>query len=185
MPRFVLNTRIQNACFIALKCLGNCTKDRDQVKELERIRSLRLEDMGDIHKCDDPKAYTDPELEERLANIQKQIEEIEYQSMVSDVAGRCHMSHRAANLNLVVPGVTRIGKEYSGTIPGAGDARSFAEDLREANKQATVIINILFSVLGVGFAVFYASYTVTSDVGMGRAKAGQAKGQTTKHLRHE
>ncbi|KAJ2886512.1 hypothetical protein FB639_001564 [Coemansia asiatica] len=56
-----------------------------------------------------------------------------------------------------VPGV-RSGS----TVAGPGDVK---RELAAVNQQISVIINILFSGLGVGFAVGYASYTVTLEMG--------------------
>ncbi|KAJ2888198.1 hypothetical protein IWW38_004984 [Coemansia aciculifera] len=55
-------------------------------------------------------------------------------------------------------------------VPGVrtGQAASFGsikQEMGAANQQISVIINILFSALGVGFAVTYASYTLTPYIG--------------------
>ncbi|KAJ2270136.1 hypothetical protein EV176_004394 [Coemansia sp. RSA 451] len=94
-----------------------------------------------------------PELVARLDKIKRQLEEHEYQRMTVNV-----MPHgfKGTELLPAVPGV-RTG-QASGVI-------SMKQELRDANKTISVIINIIFSALGVGFAVGYASYTLTSELG--------------------
>ncbi|KAJ1818319.1 hypothetical protein LPJ56_003866 [Coemansia sp. RSA 2599] len=55
-----------------------------------------------------------------------------------------------------VPGV-RTGRDS-----GIGSVR---QEMAAVNRQISVIINILFSGLGVGFAIWYVSYTLTSEMG--------------------
>ncbi|ORX73986.1 hypothetical protein DL89DRAFT_263986 [Linderina pennispora] len=100
-----------------------------------------------------------PELEARLAKISRMLEEQEYKKMTDNVQLKMHEKpggNNTTDLDTVVPGV-RIGVS-AGPI-------SAQQEMKEVNRQISVIANILFSALGVGFAVFYASYTLTSELG--------------------
>ncbi|KAJ2828948.1 hypothetical protein IWW50_001113 [Coemansia erecta] len=94
-----------------------------------------------------------PELVARLDKIKRQLKEQEYQRMTVNVA---QSASKASEYLPAVPGV-RAGQ--------ATGAVSMKQELRDANKTISAIINIIFSALGVGFAVGYASYTLTSEIG--------------------
>ncbi|KAJ1945771.1 hypothetical protein FBU59_002212 [Linderina macrospora] len=100
-----------------------------------------------------------PELEARLAKISRMLEEQEYKKMTDNVQLKMHEKtggDNVTNLDTVVPGVR------AGVSAGPISAQ---QEMKEVNRQISVIANILFSALGVGFAVFYASYTLTSELG--------------------
>lgn len=109
-----------------------------------------------IH-IDKPKTTPrNPELDARLDRIRRQLEEQEYQRMIAGVSAKNEKS--ASSLRLpAVPGV-RTEQEN-------GLGNNIGKDLKQVNQQLSVIINILFSALGVGVAVTYASYTLTSYIG--------------------
>ncbi|KAJ2742453.1 hypothetical protein GGI20_004468 [Coemansia sp. BCRC 34301] len=111
-----------------------------------------------------PTKPRNPELVARLDKIKKQFEEREYKRMTAGVSMRTHGapvhgSTREASEDLLLP-----------AVPGVrtGQAASFAsikQEMSAVDRQISVIINILFSALGVGFAVAYASYTLTPYIG--------------------
>ncbi|KAJ2907937.1 hypothetical protein GGI21_003388 [Coemansia aciculifera] len=111
-----------------------------------------------------PVKRRNPELVARLDKIKKQLEEREYKRMTAGVDIRMrgvpvHGSARDTGEDLLLP-----------AVPGVrtGQAASFGsikQEMGAANQQISVIINILFSALGVGFAVTYASYTLTPYIG--------------------
>ncbi|KAJ1835406.1 hypothetical protein LPJ63_001151 [Coemansia sp. RSA 2711] len=98
----------------------------------------------------------DPELVARLDNIKRQLEEQEYQRMTSGIASRGAQADFSNELLPAVPGV-RTGQAV-GSV-------SIKQELQTANQTISAIINIIFSAVGVGFAVGYASYTLTSEIG--------------------
>ncbi|KAI7829269.1 endoplasmic reticulum-based factor for assembly of V-ATPase-domain-containing protein [Kickxella alabastrina] len=105
-----------------------------------------------------------PELVARLNKIKQQLEEQEYMKMTANItphaqttaAGQSEAIKMNESLFPAIPGV-RVGQS-------AGNV-SVKQEMAEVNQQISVIINILFSALGVGFAVSYASYALTSDIG--------------------
>ncbi|KAJ2548409.1 hypothetical protein EV175_004841 [Coemansia sp. RSA 1933] len=117
-----------------------------------------------IHIDEPEKKPWDPALDARLNSIKKQLEEHEYRKMTLNIAASSSLlaevqsdnKSAAESLFPAVPGV-RVGQS-------AGLA-SVRQDMKAVNQQISVIINILFSVLGVGFAVAYASYTLTDEIG--------------------
>ncbi|KAJ1667041.1 hypothetical protein IW140_002253 [Coemansia sp. RSA 1813] len=119
-----------------------------------------------IHIDKPEKKPRDPALDARLDAIRKQLEEYEYQKMTANVVSpslayaqsdnKSTADSRAESLFPAVPGV-RVGR--------SARHASFKQDMKAANQQISVIINILFSALGVGFAVAYASYTLTDEIG--------------------
>ncbi|KAJ2782476.1 hypothetical protein GGI15_002906 [Coemansia interrupta] len=96
-----------------------------------------------------------PELVARLDKIKKQLEEQEYWRMTSNIAV-ARQNGESDTMLPAVPGV-RTGQE-TGTA-------SVKQEMAAVNRQISVIINIMFSAFGVGFAVWYASYTLTSEMG--------------------
>ncbi|KAJ1799374.1 hypothetical protein LPJ59_001875 [Coemansia sp. RSA 2399] len=131
-------------------------KDKNEFWVHQLLRGSR------IHIDTPEKKPRDPALDARLNSIRKQLEEHEYQKMTSNVASKSlayaqgDNKSAAESLFPAVPGV-RVGRS-------AGLA-SVRQDMKAANQQISVIINILFSALGVGFAVAYASYTLTDEIG--------------------
>ncbi|KAJ1724235.1 hypothetical protein LPJ53_001510 [Coemansia erecta] len=96
-----------------------------------------------------------PELVARLDKIRKQLEEQEYRRMTSNVVV-AQQNGESDAMFPAVPGV-RTGQNTG--------AASIKQEMAAVNRQISVIINILFSAFGVGFAVWYASYTLTSEMG--------------------
>ncbi|KAJ1646361.1 hypothetical protein LPJ64_002160 [Coemansia asiatica] len=114
-----------------------------------------------IHVAQAQRPKRNPELVARLDGIRRQLEEQEYLRMTANVGSYSNiMLNRKDQTGIfaaAVPGV-RSGS----TVAGPGDVK---RELAAVNQQISVIINILFSGLGVGFAVGYASYTVTLEMG--------------------
>ncbi|KAJ2451567.1 hypothetical protein GGF42_004228 [Coemansia sp. RSA 2424] len=111
-----------------------------------------------------PAKPRNPELVARLDKIKRQLEEREYTRMTAGVNMRMH--------GVPVHGSARSASEdfLLSAVPGVrtGQAASFGsikQEMGAVNQQISVIINILFSALGVGFAVAYASYTLTPYIG--------------------
>ncbi|KAJ1831087.1 hypothetical protein LPJ73_008160, partial [Coemansia sp. RSA 2703] len=132
----------------------------------ERLRTTADDSSGDIwiHQIlrgssihvDKPETKPrNPELVARLDKIKKQLEEQEYRRMTSNVAV-AQQNGESDAMFPAVPGV-RTGQE-TGTV-------NIKQEMASVNRQISVIINILFSAFGVGFAVWYASYTLTSEIG--------------------
>ncbi|KAI9502722.1 endoplasmic reticulum-based factor for assembly of V-ATPase-domain-containing protein [Coemansia spiralis] len=107
-----------------------------------------------------------PKLVAHLDIIKKQLEEYEYQRMTASISSPSLMYREGSRTAVrdshtdtlfpAVPGV-RTGQEVSTTTT--------RQDMKDINSQISIIVNILFSALGVGFAVTYASYTLTSEIG--------------------
>ncbi|KAJ1744307.1 hypothetical protein LPJ78_000399 [Coemansia sp. RSA 989] len=79
-----------------------------------------------------------PELKARLDKIKQELDELEYQRMTANVAPMSKAPVAA------IPGV-RYGQ--------SGASASIKKEFRDANKTISAIINILFSAVGVGFAI--------------------------------
>ncbi|KAJ2493153.1 hypothetical protein IWW37_000803 [Coemansia sp. RSA 2050] len=108
-----------------------------------------------------PAKPRNPELAARLDKIKKQLEEQEYKRMTASVSVRIRgiPAHSLPGDDLMLPAVPGV---RTGQSPGFG---SIKQEMGAVNQQISVIINILFSALGVGFAVAYASYTLTPYIG--------------------
>ncbi|KAI8323051.1 hypothetical protein GQ54DRAFT_296999 [Martensiomyces pterosporus] len=103
-----------------------------------------------------------PELVARLDKIKRQLEEREYKRMTANVRASMYDSHSGSK--------TRMGDVFMPAVPGvrigeSSGQMSLQQEMKAVNQQVSVIVNILFSALGVGFAVSYASYTLTSEIG--------------------
>ncbi|KAJ2080843.1 hypothetical protein H4R24_002759 [Coemansia sp. RSA 988] len=110
-----------------------------------------------IHVPQQPSPPRNPELVARLDRIKKQLEEQEYKRMTTGTSSLGSQSAEDASAPFpAVPGV-RTGQ--------AVDAVSIRQEMKDVNKTISAIVNIIFSALGVGFAVGYASYTLTSNIG--------------------
>ncbi|KAJ2452283.1 hypothetical protein EV183_003019 [Coemansia sp. RSA 2336] len=141
-----------------LACLAQIQQSKAVPLSSIKLLSRKLQESGQdiwIHQLlqgsqlhvEPPKPKPrNPELKARLDKIQQELDEQEYQRMTANVAP---MSKAA------IPGV-RSGQSAT--------SASIKKEFREANKTISAIINILFSAIGVGFAVGYASYTLTSDL---------------------
>ncbi|KAJ2525016.1 hypothetical protein GGI11_000394 [Coemansia sp. RSA 2049] len=138
-------------------------KDKD-TKEGFWVHQLLRESR--IHIENPLRKPRDPALDARLDAIRRQLDEHEYRKMTANVTSFPSVSTEndkkstagsyAETMFPAVPGV-RVGQSM-----GLATVR---QDMKAANQQITVIINILFSALGVGFAVAYASYTLTDEIG--------------------
>ncbi|KAJ2883111.1 hypothetical protein H4R27_002981 [Coemansia aciculifera] len=108
-----------------------------------------------------PTKPRNPELVARLDKIKKQLEEQEYKRMTVGINVRTRgiPAHSSVSDDLFFPAVPGV---RTGQAPGFG---SIKQEMGAVNQQISVIINILFSALGVGFAVAYASYTLTPYIG--------------------
>ncbi|PIA16265.1 hypothetical protein COEREDRAFT_81459 [Coemansia reversa NRRL 1564] len=110
-----------------------------------------------IYVAQQPPPQRNPELVARLDRIKKQLEEQEYKRMTAGSTSLGSQSIGDTSTPFTaVPGV-RAGQ--------AVDAVSIRREIKDVNKSISAIVNIIFSVLGVGFAVGYASYTLTSNIG--------------------
>ncbi|KAJ2025568.1 hypothetical protein IWW57_003331 [Coemansia sp. S610] len=193
--RFVLTPRLQAACrkcnaasLEASSALGEIIQaakaklDRDQAPtatiSLAGVKLLSQHLQSDsangkdvwvhqllrgsrMHFEAPPAKPRNPELVARLDKIRKQLEEQEYKRMTAGVSVHVRgiPAHSLAGDDLVLPAVPGV---RTGQSLGFG---SIKQEMGAVNQQISVIINILFSALGVGFAVAYASYTLTPYIG--------------------
>ncbi|KAJ2617214.1 hypothetical protein H4S08_000429 [Coemansia sp. RSA 1365] len=130
---------------------------RDHNSENNNVWVHQLLCGSKIYVAQQPSPPRNPKLVARLERIKKQLEEQEYKRMT---AGSTSLGSQSVGDTstpfTVVPGV-RAGQ--------AMDAVSIRREMKDVNKSISAIVNIIFSVLGVGFAVGYASYTLTSNIG--------------------
>ncbi|KAJ1850654.1 hypothetical protein LPJ57_008059 [Coemansia sp. RSA 486] len=137
------------------------TNPTDQIisKDSTWVHSILQGSHIYVAKPESPKR--NPELVARLDKVRKLLEEREYMRMTANVSS--HISdgtlcerQEIKTMFPAVPGV-RTGTQME---PGC-----LGKEMALVDKQVSVIINIVFSGLGVGFAVGYASYTLTSEMG--------------------
>ncbi|KAJ2783481.1 hypothetical protein H4R18_001690 [Coemansia javaensis] len=177
---FVATLRIRQACAGAagggwadsgeaarIAAIGSGASDRISLADVEAL-SRRLRAQGGaggepwvhqllrgsrMHVAAPAPRERDPALDARLDKIRRQLEEQEYRRMT---AGVVPLPAAAAEPLAAVPGV-RTGQSAPPT--------AVKQELRDVNRAVSAIVNILFSAVGVGFAVGYASYAVTPEIG--------------------
>ncbi|KAJ2101081.1 hypothetical protein IW146_009412 [Coemansia sp. RSA 922] len=193
--RFVLTPRLQEACRKCNAALLKSNPAREEIMQaakakldtrqdttatisLAGVKALSRHLQGDsangkgiwvhqllsgsrMHLEAPPTKPRNPELVARLDKIKKQLEEQEYKRMTAgiDVRMRGIPAHNSVGGDLLFPAVPGV---RTGQAPGFGSVK---QEMGAVNQQISVIINILFSALGVGFAVSYASYTLTPYIG--------------------
>ncbi|KAJ2158695.1 hypothetical protein GGF46_003591 [Coemansia sp. RSA 552] len=133
-------------------------KLRQDVPEHDHVWVHQLLQGSKIHIDRPAPKPRNPELVARLDKIKRQLEEQEYLRMTSGVAPHGFKSGQSKEQSPfpAVPGV-RAGK--------SAGAVSVRREMKDMNKAISTIVNILFSAAGVGFAVGYASYTLTPEIG--------------------
>ncbi|KAJ2805604.1 hypothetical protein H4R20_002025, partial [Coemansia guatemalensis] len=140
-----------------IRLLSQTLREQNSESDEDNAWVHQLLQGSKIHVPQQPSPPRNPELVARLDRIKKQLEEQEYKRMTAGTTSLGSQSAGDASTPFpAVPGV-RAGQ--------AADAVSIKQEMKDINKTISAIVNIIFSALGVGFAVGYASYTLTSNIG--------------------
>ncbi|KAJ1911646.1 hypothetical protein H4219_005871 [Mycoemilia scoparia] len=166
-----------------IKWVSKVLLDKEEASEDKQNYYIHKILRGSAVYIEKPKPKErNPELEKRLKEIQTQIDEIQYNNMVRNVINPTSTMKSSTLYNRYSGATTKSGSgSLFSVVPGTNNAIStgslssslsdgggvsLGQELKEVNKQVSVIFNILFSVFGVWFAVFYASYTIVDDFGI-------------------